>query len=211
MASDSTNLTVSNSALAHFGSKRLTDYDNDTSIEAIQCRLHFDETRRALLRMFPWSFAVKRVTLSPESDDPQFEYDCAFKLPSDYLCFLQDYQTDDSWPEDNRYIVENGYILSNGSTVDLVYVADMDDPAQWDDLFHEVFTLALAVKLIIPIAGGGREALGNRQILKQDLDEMYRKAKLACWREMDSSGRSNWNWSRRAVQITGHKAFQRRA
>jgi hypothetical protein len=58
-----TETAVVNMALSKIGSKRLVNLDTDTSVEAEQCNLHYDQTRDALLRSYWWNFAAGRLQL----------------------------------------------------------------------------------------------------------------------------------------------------
>jgi hypothetical protein len=57
-------LNVSNLALALIGAKKITALA-DTSKEAIACTDHLDAAKKALLRMHPWNFGIKRRVLTP--------------------------------------------------------------------------------------------------------------------------------------------------
>jgi hypothetical protein len=56
-------LTVSNTALALIGAKKITALNDTTTKEAIACNDHVDQCKKELLRMHPWNFAVKRKKL----------------------------------------------------------------------------------------------------------------------------------------------------
>ncbi len=75
---------VANQALDRIGSKNFT-YAVQTGVEALKCITIYEQTRNALQRSFEWSFASARKTLSPEVNDPDFEWSHSFKLPDDYL------------------------------------------------------------------------------------------------------------------------------
>ena len=81
------NTSICNMALSRIGAKRINDFDDDsdTKNEAIQCRLHFEQTRDALQRSHFWVFTKTRETLSQDTEDPDFEYANQFLLPSDML------------------------------------------------------------------------------------------------------------------------------
>ena len=56
-------LNVSNLALGLIGAKKITTLA-DTTKEALACTAHVDDCKKALLRMHPWNFAVKRKNIS---------------------------------------------------------------------------------------------------------------------------------------------------
>lgn len=203
MASDTTKTTISNTALAWIGAnKRLTAFATDTSIEAIQCRLHYDKTRLSLLRHFPWSFARRRKTLSAEQSGPPFEYDARFKIPEDYLCMFEDFNESDSVQTSFRGTREGDYLLANSTTIELVYIADVTEPSKMDDLFIEALELSLAVKLSVALAGTARITQVKRNELRDAAKGAMDSAKNASRRETDRSGRSNWNLAKFATRTT---------
>ena len=69
------NTKICNQSLGRLGSKRINNIDDpkEDSTQAIQCRLHFEQTRDALVRSNWWSFARARATLSKDAEeDPPF-------------------------------------------------------------------------------------------------------------------------------------------
>ena len=81
--------SICNQSLGKLGAKRINDLSDttDTKPEAIQCRLHYEPTRDALLRSHWWRFARDRAVLSQDTNDPAFEWDNQFILPNDFLRF----------------------------------------------------------------------------------------------------------------------------
>lgn len=55
-------IVICNQSLARIGSKQIT-YAIQTSVEGVQCNLHYPQTRDALQRSFEWPFASERATL----------------------------------------------------------------------------------------------------------------------------------------------------
>lgn len=84
---------VCNQALSNIGiSEIITDLANDTSVEAQQCRLHYDSSVNELLEEFPWDFATKYADLqwlagSEDSIDDHYNKDWiySYRLPTDYI------------------------------------------------------------------------------------------------------------------------------
>lgn len=61
-------LNVSNLALRLLGNRAVLTALSDTTTEGLACNANVDDCKKALLRMHPWNFAVKRVKLLPFSD-----------------------------------------------------------------------------------------------------------------------------------------------
>jgi hypothetical protein len=123
-----TKLSICNGALQKIGVPRIASID-EASKEGRICNSEFDKARRAVLRMYHWSFATKRVVLSPLVNVPAFEYEYTFELPSDCLRVLSLFEYYDT------HRVEGLHILANSDTLNLVYTADVEDFTQIDDLF----------------------------------------------------------------------------
>ena len=166
--------SICNMALARIGSKRINDYgdSSETGTSAIYCRLFYEQTAKALMRGHLWRFARGRVQLSQDSTDPAFQWEYQYILPSDFLRHILIYDGSDL-PEGRTYVsyeIEGQRLLIDESAVYMKYIKWVESPASWDPLFIEVLTLQLAAKLVLPIAGAGKEAL----ILKKDIDdELY--------------------------------------
>ena len=61
---------ICNLALARLGAKRInTIEETDASVQAVQCRTHYEHTRDALLRSHLWRFAIKRAELSEDTEE----------------------------------------------------------------------------------------------------------------------------------------------
>ena len=62
-------LNVSNLALSLMGHReRIAVLATDTSVAAVQCNAMVDDCKKALLRMHPWNFAIKRRVITPYQD-----------------------------------------------------------------------------------------------------------------------------------------------
>ena len=144
-----TNVSICNEALSMIGAKSIISFDDATE-NARRCASIYDSTRKALLRMHPWSFAKKRVQLAPISTHPSFGYAHAFPLPND---FMRVYDAGEI-----NYEIEGRHILADTSLINLVYVYDNDNEQTWDSLFTECMALYLVRKLAKPITGSQAEA-----------------------------------------------------
>jgi hypothetical protein len=195
-------------ALGRIGAKRINDLDDasDTKNEAILCRLHYKQTRDALIRSHWWRFARSRKTLSANTTSPDFEWDNAYDLPNDFMrMWLKPFEDNSIGFHNTRrtYSLEGKQLLSDEGTMEIRYIRKVTDVTEFDPLFVEVLVLQLALKMVIPLAGGGRNGMAMRQTL---LLELFGKGGLMSRvRAMDKSetrtlGRadaSTWNDSLR--------------
>lgn len=190
---------ITNQSLDRIGSKNFT-LAVQTGVEALKCITIYEQTRDALLRSFEWPFASARKTLSPEVNDPEFEWDYRFKLPDDFLRYKSDYGLDDSYEVDGRFTIEGNYMLSNNDEIDLRYIKKVTDPDDFDPLFTEVLILTLAKKLIPALAGTKSPTL--LEDVGRDLAEVTSKARTICRQEVNVSGRSDWRQSRHSIDTS---------
>jgi len=183
-----------NMALARLGAKRLTNYETDTTLEAIHCRAHYEQTRDALLRSHRWRFAMARATLSEDAAAPAFEWDHQFVLPTDFLRMSYLYDSTAS------YDVEGQRLLTNDDAAEIVYVKRVTDPTEFDPLFIEVLVLKLAIKLVMPLT---QDKVLRRE-LQDELKTVAGTARLANLDETNTTGRDDfglWNDARSAGGI----------
>lgn len=157
-----TKVSICNEALSMIGAKAIQSFDDNTD-NARRCASIYDSTRRALLRMHPWSFAKKRVQLAPVNTHPAFGYANAFPLPKNLI------RVYDSGEQ--NYEMEGRHILANTNKINLIYVADEDNEELWDSLFTECMALYLVNKLAKPITGSNAEADSAWQKLQNMLKQ----------------------------------------
>lgn len=191
-----TNTTISNMALDRIAVKTIDSFDDDTTNVSNKVRLHFAQTRRALLRSYDWPFAVTRLILTEHTSSPPFEWDNQFKLPDDYYRLTNDYTVADSNLINDRWTIEDRFLLTNETEASLVYIRDVTDPAEWDPLFVEMHYLTMALKLLYPLAGTTPTTINMHVEIKKDLEEAIFKAKAVALNEIGPTGRSDWNLAR---------------
>ena len=180
---------ICNMALARLGAKRINNYDDasNTKVEAIQCRLFYEQTAKALMRSHWWRFAKRQAQLSADTDTPTFQWTYSYELPNDFLrliCFF-----DDSDYPDGRthytYELMGTKLYTDQTAVYLKYVAWVDEEAAWDPLFVEVMVLSLAKKLIVPLSLD----LKLKEDINKDLEPLMRQVRALDRQEQEIIGR----------------------
>lgn len=185
------NTSICNMALDKLGAKRINDLDTDSSVEAIKCRTHFEQTRDALLRSHRWAFASARAELSQDTTDPDFEYDNQFILPSDYLAKISVWSGFGARRTSFSYAIEGERLLTNEDTVQIKYTKRVTDPAKFDALFVEILVLQLALKLI-GLAGANPTLT---KTIGEELAVKSRQARALSRQEIENTGRNDrWTW-----------------
>lgn len=148
-------VTIANLAASKLGEDdQLADRDDDTHLGR-SVRAVWDEVRRASLRDHPWNFAIARDRLSATAGVDAYPFTSAFRLPADCVRLLDV----NGWSRD-RYQLEGRSVMADAAgPLPVRYVADVEEPALWDDLFVEAFACRLAYQIADRITGDrGRKA-----------------------------------------------------
>ncbi len=145
---------IANMSLSRLSAKRLvytgtteTDLDANTTLEAIQCNLHYEQTRDSLLESNWWAFARKRVKLTLDTESPPFEWTYQYNLPEDYLRKISIYENRVSKLNLYSYDVEGDKLMTKDTQVLLKYIRKVTDITEFTPLFIELLVLRLAKKL----------------------------------------------------------------
>lgn len=128
---------ICNLALVIIGQEPIITLD-DTSKAARLCSRLYQPTLDALLRAYPWSFAIRRVKLAQEVETPIFGFLYQYALPSDCVRIVST-----SIPC-NNYVVEGNKILTDEPMVELRYVHKTESANDFDAQFIQVLALRLA-------------------------------------------------------------------
>ncbi len=190
-----TETSICNQALGRIGANQIKNVETDTSVQAIQCRLHYEQTRDALLRSYSWRFASERATLD-DGDTPDFEWSNAFTLPDDFLALKSIYEGRFSDINFRNYAIEGDEILTNETTMEIRYVKKVTDVLEFDSLFVKVLILLLADVLLGPLAGGDARIQKKIDIA---LDELMPAVRALDGQETNTAGRfesGTWNDAR---------------
>lgn len=183
--------SICNMALGRMGANRINNIDDssESTLEAIQCRLHYSQTRRALLRTHRWRFAKARAQLSEDTVTPDFEWAHQFHLPNDFLAMRSIYE-DNATPSRSTlysYDLEGKMLLTNETTMKIRYTKDVVDVTEFDPLFVEVFILTLALKLSVPLSQD--EAM--RADIREELKPFMSSVRAMDREEGDTRGRAD--------------------
>lgn len=132
-----TSIDICNQALILIGQEPILTMD-DSSKQSRLCKRLYEPTLETLLREYPWTFAIKRVILSPEVETPGFGFMHKFVLPIDCMRIVSTGLADD------QFSVEGGCILCDEDTVYLRYVGKPGSANMYDSHFVQVLTNRLA-------------------------------------------------------------------
>ncbi len=180
---------ICNLALARIGAKRINDLDTDSTVPAIQCRTHYEQTRDALIRSHYWRFASARATLSQDTTDPDFEWDNQFILPNDFLRLKTLFGDNNTVNDKLRrsFAIEGQRLLTNESTVEMRYIKKVTDVTEFDPLFVQVLALLLADAMVGPLAGGDEKIAAR---IERQLKKLMPAVRALDRQETNTSGRA---------------------
>ena len=139
MASD---VDICNSALNMIGASNIISLNEDSKAGRI-CNQRYALVRDSVFRSHPWNCLMTRKTLSPDSVAPPFDYANQFTLPTDPYCLrvlrLQD--------PDTVHKIEGRKLLCDDATIQLVYIARITDPNEYDQLLIEALSSRMAMEI----------------------------------------------------------------
>lgn len=162
---DQTPVTIVNSALIKVGAAPIMSLEEDSK-EARVCKEQYFKNKRALILAHPWNFAKDRFILPPVAEEPLWEYQHKFLIPSNVLRILEIKDQDCI-----EYDIEGKYILANTDKIYLKAITDCNE-----NLFSEYFSELLAYKIAFDISFSLSESTTLRKALEQTFVD---KEKLA--------------------------------
>lgn len=181
---------ICNLALTRLGHGMISAIDEGSKAGDL-CSLHYPLCRDATLRAHPWNFAIRRQELAASATTPNHEFDYYFALPDDCLKVIRtDWEADGltstavyGYPGMNGYAGESvpyrleshaslGKVLAtNESTCSIEYIARIEDPTLFDDLFIDVLAQRLAAELAVPLTDTQTVAKAMWEIYQNKLME----------------------------------------
>lgn len=139
---------VVNIALRRIGADRISDLRTDTTKEARAARDLYDEARRDLLNLHNWNFAIVRDQLTASATEPEFGWDYAYILPTDFIRMVSVHPHDDDFAT-VEYRLEfqssdDRVLLCNSNQVYIRYVFDLEDANVMSAAFRDTLAWRLA-------------------------------------------------------------------
>ena len=127
-------------------------------VENLVAQIYVSE-KQALLRSYPWNFAIKRLIITSDAAIPAFGYKKQFTFPSDFLRYLTRHQSDGRRVIDanENYQIEGNKLLlndDNTNTAHVRYIFDHQIVSQWDPLFVRLLALNIAITIGPNFVGG---------------------------------------------------------
>lgn len=171
-------VVIANMALMSLGQEPIISFGDDND-RARAVNVLYEPTRDLIFAIHRWNALVKRATLdTPLANSPTWGFTNAFQLPLDYLDFIQ---LDDL---DEDFRIEHGtdgrVLVSDHSSVNIMYLARIDDVGQWSEYLKDVVASRLAAELALKLTGSVPMSRNAWQIYTVKLaDAMYRDSLAA--------------------------------
>ena len=136
---------ICNNALILIGQEPIITLD-DTSKQARLCKRLYESALEALLRQYPWTFALKRVILAHDVETPVFGKAYQFTLPVDCQRVVGIFVSPDEHDciSEDEYTIESNKILTDYSTLYLRYVGKVSSANDFDSQFCQCLAYRLA-------------------------------------------------------------------
>lgn len=161
-----TQISICNSALAKVGQAPISSITQETRAAQIINSL-WSLIQDEMLSCHEWNFAIKRVDLSPTSDEPAYEFTYEYDIPNDCLRVLET-ETDVTTIND-RWVVEGRKILSNDSEISIRYIFRNEDYNSWSPQFAEVMAWKIAHSIAYALTQSTERERACADALKQAL------------------------------------------
>jgi len=146
--------------LGWIGADRITSLDDD-STQANLCKLNYETIRDTVLESREWTFAVKRFTLLPTGETPEFNWGQAFELPTEVLRVLSveresvvgsnELTSNFIEHEQMNWVREGSEILADWDSISMRAVIRITDTAKFSPSFVHALAARIAADLCIPI------------------------------------------------------------
>jgi len=155
-----TDIQICNISMTLIGETAISSLESPaTPVETMLANI-YEPLKEDALKGFKPNFAMKRASLTEDTSDPAFEFENQFVLPTDYLIADRINQDDEQLI---NYRVEGQLMLTDEETVELEYVANIDE-----SLFTSDFALMLALKIAVYVCFSITKNLQKEDRLKKD-------------------------------------------
>ncbi len=144
---------ICNLAISWLGGQLITALTDNTT-EAILCNANYEMSRRAVLEEREWTFAIKRVTLTPLVATPLFGYSYSFTSPPDSLRLINVYDPRHdgrNTPPTLPHVLEDKIIYADINEIDVKYIWDQQTSTRFSSLFDQVLAAHIASRIAIPL------------------------------------------------------------
>lgn len=174
---------IANYALNTLGANNISSFE-EASKPARIINQRYESVRKSVFRAHPWNCLIRRAELPRESEAPAFGYAYKYALPTNPYCLkvLEFTNGSLSYPQDNMtsntggpvFVIEGRKLLTDEGTAKIKYIAEIDDPQQYDANLIETLAAKLALEVCYAITG----STSMIQMTASLYDEKLREARF---------------------------------
>lgn len=155
-------VAICNQSLTWLAANTIISLD-DPTVEAGLCKANYALLRDAVLNERAWTFATKRFTLTPLSEEPEYGYSKQFLIPSNVLtiieCRWDNAQGGTPTLRDDRangantlgWRREEDKILANVDVIYMKAIVQIIDTQKFSPVFTQTLATRLARDICIPL------------------------------------------------------------
>ncbi len=151
-------ISICSNALQLLGDDPIASFTENTK-RARLCANLWPQTRDWLFRQHTWTCLRRTVVLPAEATAYSTDWDYSYVLPGDWVRTVQVGERG----ERTDFEQQGRRILTDRATLPLVYIAAIEDPAQWDDALVDVASAEMAARLAYPVTQSASLAQAKRQ------------------------------------------------
>jgi hypothetical protein len=141
-------IEIMNLALLQLGDEIIMSLDEDTKA-ARTMKVLWDATLREVLEDHTWGFARKRASLGLLGSAPTYQWDYAYKLPSDYIRMV----TMGEYTDEYLWSIEGEKLVTNELGANILYISYISDTTKFSPKFVSALACLLAARAADSIAG----------------------------------------------------------
>lgn len=166
---------IVNIALVALKARPITSLDDKNNNGSVSNQT-YEPCRDAVLRAYPWNCAMERTSLSASATAPSWGFARQFPLPEGPKpvprC-LRVYEIDGERCRSGiKYKIERRWIRTNQpSPLNILYIAQLEDPAQYDPLLVQAIAARFQSQIAYAITGSAAVASEARQAYRDILAE----------------------------------------
>ncbi len=145
-------VTICNLAISWLAGNLIISLDDETT-EAKLCKANYALLRDSVLEAVAWTFATKRLKLTPEVNTPEWGYERQFTIPPEVITLLEvsDNSTKPNGVNDLDWRREENRILCNQDIVYVKAIVRITDPARFSPNFVQTLAARIAAEISIPL------------------------------------------------------------
>ena len=167
--------SIINGALDLIASNGIASLSDSSSRVANAIKRGFDVERDALLREYPWNFAMRRTKLAASASPPAFRFAYAYELPAgpdpEYCLRVWAVGNEESRLDSDVWEISGRRLLTDLSPpLPIRYIGRIVNPALWDALAVKALEARLAWQAAYLASGSAALAEAMARIYEQRLE-----------------------------------------